>query len=166
MGSSLETADTGLGTGCRISHIVTQMNYCVLALCYNMQTELSHFGRGIYHGQVFPHPCVKHSSECRQRAWCVLWCRCLPARTVRGQRGGRAGVPGMPELLGKLIAESKFPVCCCPEKAATCLPFPEPLPRCSGNVSIALRNTFSCFCVPAAPNSPCKLCKHLHSLLE
>ncbi|KAM9010486.1 mitogen-activated protein kinase kinase kinase 20-like isoform 2-T2 [Ara ararauna] len=76
MGSSLETADTGLGTGCRISHIVTQMNYCVLALCYNMQTELSHSGRDIYHGQVFPHPCAKHSSECRQCAWfcCGIFC--------------------------------------------------------------------------------------------
>lgn len=136
MGSSLKTADTNLGTGCRISHLVTQLNYHVLALCYNTRTELSHPGRDVCHGQVFPHPCVKLSclapsasnlcmpgrcAPCRgsvRRAgavcrWCCLQAACAAgpacASSVLGRGGSWAGVPGVPELLGKLGAESVRP---------------------------------------------------------
>lgn len=75
MGSSLETADTSPGTRCRISHVLAQMNYPVLALCCNMRTELSHSGRDVGRGQVFPHPCAEDS--------------CLVPRRGRRQREGR-----------------------------------------------------------------------------
>lgn len=176
LGSSLETADTSLGTGCRISHNVTQMNYPVLALCYNVQTELSHSGREIYHGQVFPHPCVKCSGLARSavRARCVPRCRCSLARAAVPGRGGVCPVPGrrggsaacLACRSGQATRGREHASCLSTERAATCLPFAELLPRCLGNVRISLRNTVSCFCPPAPPNSLCKLCKLLHSLLE
>lgn len=109
---------TNLGTGCRISCIVTQNNYRVLALCYNMQKELSHSGRDVLRSQVFPHPCAERSCLAPSASSARCACRgaaahlpegCLPVRS--GHRGGRAGMPGMPELLGKLWAGSALPVC-------------------------------------------------------
>lgn len=181
LGSSLETADTNLGTGCRISHNVTQMNYPVLALCYNVQTELSHSGREIYHGQVFPHPCEKRSGLARS----AVWARCVPevpllaghrccARPGRrvpaarcplpGRRGGSAACQACRS--GQATRGREQASWLSTERAATCLPFAELLPRCSGNVRISLRSTVSRYCPPAPPNSLSKLCRLLHSLLE
>lgn len=100
------------------------MNYPVLALCYNVQTELSHSGREICHGQVFPHPCAKCSSLARSAVGargvcqgatarrspllasrrrggvCLVW-----AMAARGRRAWRAWAGRHPG------AESTLPVC-------------------------------------------------------
>lgn len=113
-GSSLKTAEAGLGTGCRISHIATQINYCVLTLCCNMRTELTHLEKDFCCGQVFLHPgeeccylagsarpvCATVRLAARRRVLCV----------VQSDHNRQERVLRMPELLCKLGFESTFPV--------------------------------------------------------
>lgn len=147
MGSSPETADTNPGTGCRISRIVTQMNYPVLALCCNTRTELSHSGRDVGPGQVFPHPCA------------VDCCLAQSTGSLRGACRGVAVAAAEPACLACLSFQAssqwrtRFPaagVLCSPRggRQRACLS-QSCFQGVWGNVSIALRNIFSHFYLPS-----------------
>lgn len=101
-------------------------------------------------------------------AWCVPRCHCSPVtaagRPKAGWRVPRVGhgsarTACLACLSGQAHRSREHASCLSTGKAATCLPFAELLPGCSGNVRIALRNTVSCFCPPAPPHSLCKLSK-------